>query len=101
MSEPELYNQFDRAEAIALFGKLGKAQELCDGQWVIFPDYILCFTTVGEPPGPSYFPSGSRFCWAADKPYKAAKGEAFSAVPPRGRPRRSESRATNEALCPA
>jgi hypothetical protein len=77
MSEPELYKRFDRAEAIALFGGLGRAEERCDGQWVILPEYILCLTTLGQPPGPSHFPSGARFCWAADRPYKVAKGEAF------------------------
>ena len=65
MGEPKLYERYDRHEAITLFGQEGKAQVLCDGQWVIFPDVVLCFAEVGDPPRSSHFRSGGEFCWVA------------------------------------
>ncbi len=86
MSEPDLYRRYTREEALALFGTAGSVRSLCDGQWVILPDRVLCFTAIGTPPGPSHFQTASRFCWAADKPYRVVfgEGEEMPFEPPPG-----------------
>jgi hypothetical protein len=75
MSTPELYHQYDRQQAIAFFGREDEGTALCAGQWVVLPDTVLCFATVGDPPGGSYFFPASRFHWVADRPYQAAEAE--------------------------
>ena len=42
MREPRLYGLYDRSEAVTLFGSETEARSLCDGQWVVFPDVVLC-----------------------------------------------------------
>ena len=70
MPEPTLYHDYDRHEAIALFGSEAEARSLCDGQWLIFPNVIVCLATLGDWPSMSHFKTSSRFCWVADKPYR-------------------------------
>ena len=70
MTEPRLYGRYDRSEAVTLFGSEAEARSLCDGQWVVFPDVVLCLAGVGGPPRHSHFGNGSSFCWVADKPYR-------------------------------
>src|SRR3954470_11266045 len=81
MGEPKLYERYDRHEAITLFGSEADAGSLCDGQWVIFPDVVLCLATVGRPPHLSHFEHGSSFCWVADKPYRVSDDEHYKFVP--------------------
>lgn len=75
MSGPELYQQYDRQQAISLFGRLSEAKTLCDGQWLILPNAIICFTQVGKPPRESHFHRASRFRWVADQQYQAANDQ--------------------------
>src|SRR5437588_352560 len=81
MGEPDLYGRYDRSEAVALFGPETESRSLCDSQWVVFPDVVLCLATVGEPPRLSHFENGSSFCWVADKPYRVSDDEHARFVP--------------------
>ena len=81
MGEPKLYERYHRHEAIALFGPEGEAQVLCDGQWVIFPDVVLCFAEVGDPPRMSHFSNGGEFCCVADRPYRVSDEKHVKFVP--------------------
>src|SRR3954454_15936624 len=81
MGEPKLYERYDRHQAITLFGSEADARSLCDGQWVIFPDVVLCFAEVGEPPRTSHFRSGGEFCWDADRPYRVSDEKHVKFVP--------------------
>ena len=69
MGEPRLYERYDPSEAISGFGSEAEARSLCDGQWVIFPDLVIGFAEIGEPPKKSHFTNGGEFRWVADKPY--------------------------------
>lgn len=91
MPLPELYAEFAQEEAIARFGEGGAAQRLCDGQWVVLPEAILCFAVVGRAPHQSYFSSGSRFAWVAERPYQVSQ-ELPEAVPDVVRAGRGERR---------
>ena len=81
MEEVKLYKRYNRHEAIALFESAAKARSLCDGQWVIFPDVVLCFADIGEPPRKSHFSNGGEFCWVAEKPYQVGDDPNFGFVP--------------------
>jgi hypothetical protein len=81
MLEPTLYQEYERHEALSLFGSEADSQSLCDGQWIILPKVILCFTVLGDWPKMSHFKSASRFCWVADKPYQAGDRQLYAAVP--------------------
>jgi hypothetical protein len=81
MGEPKLYERYDRHEAVALFGSEADARSLCDGQWVIFPDVVLCLAEVGEPPRMSHFRNGGEFCWVADRPYRVSDEKHVKFVP--------------------
>src|SRR6516164_6412262 len=54
---------------------------LCDGQWIIFPDVVLGFAQVGEPPRMSHFTNGGEFCWVADTPYQFRGDQHVKFVP--------------------
>ncbi len=82
MGEPKLYERYDHGEAIALFGAEDESRSLCDGQWVIFPQVVIGFAKVGEPPIASHFTSGGGFCWVADKPYQVSDDLHLKFVPP-------------------
>jgi hypothetical protein len=75
MNGPQLYKQYDRQQALSLFGRLHEAKALCEGQWLILPTAIVCLTTVGKPPRESHFHRASRFRWIADRPHQAADDE--------------------------
>lgn len=81
MSEPTLYERYDRHEAIAVFGSEASVLNLCDGQWVLFPEVVLCFAEVGEPPRTSHLTSGGEFCWVAEQPYRVNADENLCFVP--------------------
>src|SRR5271168_3452608 len=81
MGEPKLYERYDHQEAIARFGSEAEARSLCDGQWVIFPNVVLCFAVVGEPPRKSHFRNAGQFCWVADKPYRVSDDQHYKFVP--------------------
>jgi len=82
MGEPKLYERYQRRAAIDLFGSESRARSLCDGQWVIFPDVVLGFAGVGEPPRASHFRNAGEFCWVADKPYRVGNDKLAKIVPP-------------------
>ena len=82
MSEPILYQLYDRHQAVAPFGDDSAALSLCDGQWLIFPDVVACLTRVGTPPKLSHFVNGSGFFWVADKTYKVRDDRYISFLPP-------------------
>ena len=81
MSEPTLYERYDRSEAIALLGSDDESQSLCDGQWVIFPHVVLGLAEIGESPKVSHFTNGGEFCWVADKPYQVSDDPHMKFVP--------------------
>ncbi len=81
MGEPTLYEQYDRSEAITLFGSVVEAQSLCDGQWVICPHVVVGFAEIGEPPRKCHFTNGGEFCWVADKPYQVSDDQHMKFVP--------------------
>jgi hypothetical protein len=81
MDKLKLYERYDRYQAIAHFGSETDARSLCDGQWLIFPDVVLCFADVGEPPTASHFRRGGEFCWVADKPYRVSDDKDVKFVP--------------------
>ena len=82
MGEPRLYERYDQSEAIALFGAEAEALIQCDGQWVIFPQVVIGFAELGEPPQKSHFTNGGEFCWVADKPYQVRDDQHTNFVPP-------------------
>jgi hypothetical protein len=81
MEEPKLYERYHRKDVIAHFGSEADTRSLCDGQWVLFPDVVLCFADVGEPPRVSHFSNGGQFCWVADKPYRVSDDKDVKFVP--------------------
>ncbi|HEX3939374.1 MAG TPA: hypothetical protein VHX43_17865 [Xanthobacteraceae bacterium] len=52
-----------------MFGDPAEARRLCDGQWLIFPENIVCMAAIGAAPNASHFEGASRFCWVADQPF--------------------------------
>jgi hypothetical protein len=68
--QPELYRQYRLDEAVSFFGSNAEAESLCDGQWLIFPNAVICLAKIGAPPQASHFGDASEFCWVADKPYR-------------------------------
>ncbi len=82
IAEPRLYEHYDRSEAIALFGAEEETRSLCDGQWVIFPNVVIGFAEIGEPPKEPHFTSGGEFCWVTDKPYQVSDDQHIKFVPP-------------------
>jgi hypothetical protein len=70
VTKPRLYESYPVEQAISFFGSPSEAQSLCNGQWLIFPNTVLCLTHAGEEPNASYFQDGSHFCWVADQPYR-------------------------------
>jgi len=91
MDVPQLYRQYDRQQAISFFGHLNEAKVLCDGQWLVLPNAVVCLSTVGEPPGVSHFHPASRFHWVADKPYEASDDQ-WAFLPLETRAGRKEDR---------
>jgi hypothetical protein len=81
MSEPRLYEEYERREIIDLFGSEEEAKCLCDAQWVVFSGAVLCFAVVGDPPRHSHFRTSSSFCWVASKPYRVDTDEHITFVP--------------------
>jgi hypothetical protein len=85
MNSPELYRQYDQEEIVSLFGLVSEAGSLCGGQWLVFPRALVCLATVGKARQQSHFYPASRFCWVADRPYRAANdGWAFLPLEVRG-----------------
>jgi hypothetical protein len=70
---PNLYQAYEKAEVIALFGSPAAAQRLCNDQWIISPTRIVCLATLGEPPQASHFLGAARFCWTADEDYRVGR----------------------------
>lgn len=58
---------------MARFGAGNAARTLCNGQWILLPEAILCFATIGRSPDQSHFSSGSGFVWVADRPYRVTQ----------------------------
>lgn len=81
MSQPILYEHYDRHQAIAFVGEESQAESLCDGQWLIFSHAVICLTVIGGPPKLSHFVSGSTFLWVADKPYHVNEERYTGFVP--------------------
>ncbi len=81
MNEPCLYEWYDRRQALGLFGHEADAQSLCNGQWVLFLDVVICLARLGSPPQASHFARGSTFCWVADQPYHVSENSFSPAVP--------------------
>jgi len=81
LDSPVLYARYERHDAIALFGSESKARSLCDGQWLVFADAVVCLTLLGEPPKMSHFEKASRFCWVAGKPFRVRRHEYITFVP--------------------
>src|SRR4051812_25999810 len=71
---PDLSRQYDRTEAIALFGAGEPARLLCRDLWAIFPEAVLCFADVDAESARSDFATGARFRWVADRRYEVAEG---------------------------
>lgn len=82
MNGAELYGWYGGDEAIAAFGAVKEALAVCDGNWTILPDAVLCLAEIGEPPDASHFPNAGEFCWAADKPY-AVRDEGHARFVPK------------------
>jgi hypothetical protein len=82
MGGPELYQRYDRDEAIALFGSESESRSLCDGQWIVFPHVVIGLSEIGGPPRASHFTCGGGFCWVARKPYRVSDDEPITFVPP-------------------
>jgi hypothetical protein len=80
VSQPVLYERYSRQEAVALFGSGQEAESHCDGQWLVFPDALVLLAAVGEPQM-SRFEAASRFCWAAEKPYRVGRHGDATFVP--------------------
>lgn len=80
MSPPELYRDYERDEAVRLFGSPSSARFLEDGDWVIFPNAALCFTVLTRSPRSSEFPGATRFQWVAQRPSRSAP-DRYSGVP--------------------
>ena len=70
MSQPQLYAWYAAEQAISFFGRPDEAQQLCNGQWLIFAADVVCMTEIGTSPKASHFKQASRFCWVADQPYR-------------------------------
>jgi hypothetical protein len=81
MAGPNLYERYDRWRAVALFGDESSALSLCDSQWLIFPNAVVCLTAVGDPPRMSHFTSASQFFWVADRPYRVNLDKYIYFVP--------------------
>jgi hypothetical protein len=69
MTQPELYRPYTSGEIAALFGVSLAGASLCNGQWLIFPDAVICCVDVGQGPEKSFFKTGACFRWVADRPY--------------------------------
>jgi hypothetical protein len=88
--EPQLYRRYRREEILSLFGhqgvlpfvdRAGESRELCDGQWVIYPDVAVGIAVVPDVPH-THFRSSSCFCWVAEKPYEiSAEDPLYSFLP--------------------
>lgn len=81
MPDPKLYAWYSAEEAIAFFGSPDQAEQLCNGQWVIFPTTAICLTTIGEKWTSSHFDKASSFYWIADQPYRVSNLPGAKFVP--------------------
>ena len=81
MSQPQLYAWYAAEQAISFFGRPDEAQQLCNGQWLIFAADVVCMTEIGTPPKASRFKQASRFCWVADQPYRVNDRSRSNFVP--------------------
>ena len=92
--ELELYRRYTRHQAIAAcsgsvfssffrrLGLSGEPRELCDGQWVIFPNEAICFANLGVPPHASHFETPTaRFGWVPDEPYQVNEDRSIPSLP--------------------
>lgn len=82
MESLRLYERYDRDAAVGFFGSEKQARSSCDGLWLVFPEVILCLTTIGPAPKMSHFEKGNGFCWVADQPYNAGGRDHFWSIPP-------------------
>jgi hypothetical protein len=80
MPQPELYREYDREEGVRLFGPSSEARALEDGEWVLFPQVAICFSTLGRTAKGSNLPSAKTFHWAAPRPSRSAP-DRYSGVP--------------------
>lgn len=80
--KPELYQAYEKTEAIAFFGSDAAVRRLCNDQWFIFPTRIICLTTLGEWPQAPHFKWATRFCWVADKDYRVGRDTQYPACLP-------------------
>ena len=42
MNGPELYQQYDHQQSVSLFGRLSEAKALRKGQWLVYPNAVVC-----------------------------------------------------------
>jgi hypothetical protein len=89
LGDPQLYRRYRREEILSFFRRRGvlpffdgqeSAPELCDGQWVIYLDTVICFAVVSDFPH-SHFSTASRFCWVAETPYQASADPNYPFLP--------------------
>lgn len=70
MAQPTLHAWYSAEQVVSFFGEPNEAQQLCNGQWLIFATDVVCMTEIGQPPRAPHFKPASRFCWVADQPYQ-------------------------------
>jgi len=61
--EPALHQAYTIDEAVAAFGRAGRAEFECDRQFVVLSTAVLCMATVGDPPTQTHLDSPSRVVW--------------------------------------
>lgn len=60
---PVLHQWYTADEAVAAFGNKATPESLCDGQFVVLPEVVLCLATLGETAEESHIPGPSCFVW--------------------------------------
>lgn len=71
----DLYHQYALQEAINCLSPSQEMINFCDGQFYIFPDDILCFFTLGEPPYTTYFRTPGILVWVPNQRYQVSSVE--------------------------
>lgn len=73
-SEYTLYNCYSLQDAMSYIKSSPKPISLCDGQFHIFPNEVLCFFILGKPPVATYFFDPGILVWVTNKPYQDLSG---------------------------
>jgi hypothetical protein len=77
---PTLHQWIEYDKAVEAFAEGGSSESLCDGDFVVLPEHVLCFITIGDRATQSHVPFPSSICWRPRR-LDYAPGDKFPWLP--------------------